>query len=197
MARFLKVDLSDVGWQEKLSREQASGMLEWAYAQQVPSELWTKVARSHDLIDQAPPRNLGEAAHWIQESLRLRKTEDKPDEDARTSVRAHTREELLTRAREFYKDVVGEQTNAGGNLGGMNALLSCSLERYPWTADSEGQATLVRLETLGLRIIGRNERSDDIVDAIRLGDMVVENAVGGPRERLVRSDRADGSLDHG
>jgi hypothetical protein len=102
------------------------------------------------------------------------------DNRSRVIIDADTREGLVEQAGAFYADVVAEHRPG---IGGLNVLISCSLERYPWEAGRRG-ATLVRPEVLGLRVKAPGERPDDVIDAIRQGELIVEATTGGPTEPI-------------
>jgi len=176
VAYFHNADLSNLSSQEEIAAEQRSRVFERYYGVIVPPELWQHVTHVHEIIDHRPPEHLGQAASWIFENLRSGEPKEQEDR-TRRDVQAATPEELLERAYDFYADVAAEQTSA---VGGINALLSCSLERYPWRDQPENHVTLLRPEALGLRIVATGERPDDIVDALRQGKLVVESVIGGP-----------------
>ena len=188
---FHRADLSDPAAQHDIAREQQSRAFEWAYVETVPTELWKDVTRTHDVFHHPPPEHLGAAAGWILDILRgLDVAEPSQDEKSRVIVEADSRVRLLDEAREFYADVVAEQEPG---IGGLNVLISCSLERYPWDGANQRHATLLRPEVLGLRVVVAGERPDDFIDAIRQGHLVVETTIGGPTEPFDRPGRVDES----
>lgn len=188
---FHQADLSDPHAQREVAREQQAGVFEWSYVQTIPADLWSAVTRTHEISNHHPPEHLGEAARWILDSLQSADLmEPSPEDKSRLIVEADTRARLLEQAGEFYADIVAEQ-RAG--IGGLNVLLSCSLERYPWDAASDQRATLLRPEVLGLRVAVAGERSDDFIDAIRQGELIVEATTGGPTEPIPRSGEDDDS----
>jgi hypothetical protein len=173
--RFHRADLSDPHAQEAIANEQQSGSLEAHYGETIPRELWREVASRFE-VEHEPPRHLGEAARWILDGL---KSQRAPEVSGpRLTVDAGTREQLLEHAAQFYKDVAAEQTPA---LGGINALLSCSLQRQAWNP-ALGRATLLHPHILGLRLVAARERPDDLIDAVRQGEVIVESVIGGPTE---------------
>jgi hypothetical protein len=187
---FHKADLSDPGSQEGIAKEQQSGFFEWHYGAVVPVELWKHLAQKYKLVDQRPPKHLGEAANWILERLRSAEGEESRAEESHRMVQAETQGKLFEQAKEFYADVVAEQTQ---NVGGINVLLSCSLERYPWQVLTGHRTTLLRPEALGLQLVANGERRDNLVDALRKGDLVMESVVGGPAKPISTPHRDDES----
>lgn len=173
--RFHRADLSDPHAQEAIANEQQSGSFEVHYGETIPRELWREVASRFE-VDHEPPRHLGEAARRILDGLESQRAPEVSE--PRLTVDAGTRERLLEHAAEFYKDVAAEQTPA---LGGVNALISCSLQRQAWDPNL-GRATLLHPHVLGLRLVAARERPDDLIDAVRLGDVIVESVIGGPEE---------------
>jgi hypothetical protein len=117
----------------------------------------------------------------------MEEAEPSQEDDSRLTVEAETRARLLEHAGEFYADVIAEQ-HIG--IGGLNVLVSCSAERYPWTPEGH-RVTLLRPEVLGLRVVAKGERPDDIVDAIRDGQLVVEGVIGGPLNRMFPDGEPD------
>ena len=188
---FHQADLSDPQMQLEIGREQQAGVFEWFYTRAIPAELWSEVAREHEILDHPTPEHLGEAARWILKPLRSVDMRQLPrDDKSRLVVKAHNRWGLFEQARHFYADVVAEQRDG---IGGLNVLISCSLERYRWDGASEQDATLLRPEVLGLRVVAIGERPDDLVDAIREGQLVIESTIGGPTEPIDRPDQLDES----
>ena len=181
MDYFRDLDLSLRTAQEEIAREQQSGIFEWHYGAVVPRELWDKVAREHEILSAKPPGNLGEAARWILEHLRAQEGPDLPKTELRRTVSASSKVALLKTARDFYADVAAQQAQG---LGGVDVLLSCSLERYPWSQEEGRHVTLLRPEALGITIVPVGGRADDLIDAIRAGKVVVEETIGGPTEAL-------------
>jgi hypothetical protein len=176
---FRNADLSDRTAQEEIAREQQSGIFESHYAAAIPQELWDKIARLHEIVGALQPQSLGEAAKWIMEYMRALEDANLPEGELRRTVPAASKAALLYNANEFYADIIRQQAHG---VGGMNVLLSCSLERYPWSQEEGGHVTLLKPETLGLRIVARGEREDDLIDALRDGELIVEQAIGGPIE---------------
>lgn len=187
---FHRVDLANPGAQEEIAREQRSGIFEWYYGTVVPAELWKNIAGKYEVVDHGPPQHLGETANWIIEKLRSTEPLGLQKELSRRIVQAETPARLFEKAREFYADIVAAQTPG---VGGVNVLLSCSLERYPWSQEDK-RATLLRPEALGLRLVGKGERRDDLIDALRQGELVVERVIGGP-ENPIHETRRDGESD--
>lgn len=188
VAHFRDADLSRHHEQQAIAREQQSGVFEWHYASSIPTTLWSEAARRFEISDHHPPENLGEAARWILDLLKLAETTDsRPDNSLRVAVQAETCAQLLEQAREFYSDLFVEQTPA---LGGVNVLLSCSLERFP-SAPNGHNGSLLRPEVLGLRVVIDGERPDDLIDAIRRDELVVEDVIGGSTEPMSANSRHD------
>jgi hypothetical protein len=186
---FREADLSDPFMQEEIAREQRSGSFEKYYAAEVPPEWWQFVTRIHEIGDYPSPRYLGEAATWIIEHVHAAYSVPKVDERLRQPVQAQTRESLFAHAQDFYVDVIAAQTSG---LGGVNVLISCSLERYAWSEMSL-RTTLLRPAVLGLRIISNGEREDDFIDAVRDQTLVVESTIGAPQDRMRDTDSTDAS----
>ena len=170
--RFRHADLSDPASLKVIAAEQQANALEWAYGKEIPTRLWTLVTEQYQLVDQPAPKHLGEAANWILD--RLRKDEER--RSGRQSIYADSQERLLSLAKEFYADVVAQET---AGVGGFNALVSCSLERYPWDGPKGGYVTLLNPDVLGLRVVAAGERPDDLIDALRRGELVADRVVGG------------------
>ena len=187
---FHHVDLSDPRAQQEIAHEQQGRVFERFYAATIPADLWREVTGDYELFAHRPPEHLGEAARWILEPPPSVDMPEQRDDKSRLAVEASTRSRLLEQAADFYADVVAEQRTG---IGGLNVLLSCSLERYPWDGASQQRSTLLRPEVLGLRVAVGGERPDDFVDAIRQGDLVVESTIGGPTEPIHRPDHADES----
>lgn len=188
---FHRADLSDASSQEEIAREQQSRIFEWYYSAVVPAELWNKLAQKYEVVDHRPPQHLGEAAKWILDGLSGAEPIEPRGELSRRIIQAETQARLFEQANEFYADVVAEQAPG---VGGINVLLSCSLERHPWKGGQEDHhATLLRPEAFGLRLVAKGERRDDLIDALRQGDLVVESVVGGPRNPVSGSGRSDES----
>jgi len=168
VGQFREADLSVPKCQEEIAREQKAGAFEWSCSVRVPLELWQEVSHTRRVLDQPPPRYLGEAADWIRQRFEAL---------SRPTIQATTREELLQEAETFYAEVAAEQTSA---VGGVAALLSCSLERSRWRQGIEGRVTLLSAEALGLKVVKKGERPEDLIDALRQGELVVEGVIGGP-----------------
>jgi hypothetical protein len=188
---FRDLDLSAVAAQTEIARAQQSGNLEWSYGGAIPRELWSDAIERFDLPIEAPPRHLGELAGRILDALRdlerssvephMEETSSSPDIDGdRLRFSATTRGELEAKASAFYEAVVAEQHASEGVVGGLNLLISCSLERYPWHGEANTPVVLIAPELLGLRITAKGSRPDDLIDAVRDGDVDVVFATGGP-----------------
>jgi hypothetical protein len=172
LQHFRKADLADERVQEEIAREQLSGAFEWSSRASVPPELWDKVVQYFELPMHPGPRNLHEAAIWILEPPKQAETHREVEDDRRT-VRARNPEELLIAAQEYYADIA-QATNE--ELGGVNVLLSSSLERRRRGGRYEepDQVTLLSAATLGFRFVEMGEREDDFIDALREGVLHVQ-----------------------
>jgi len=182
-----KMDLSDPAAQRELAYLQVSGPFEWFFGETLPEDLVRSVAREFDLAEIPFPLTVGEAGRWLRRVAEGREgppqpEQTEPDDPARRHVHSQTREELRTAADDFYREILKEDFDEVVKIGGVNALLSMSLERNTWKGRPESDATLLSPEILGLRVLPAGTRADDLIDAIRAGDVVVENMIGEPRE---------------
>ena len=176
LAYFHTADFSDQHAQAEIAHEQSAGAFESDYSEKVPIELWKSITREYGAFDQSPFANLGSAARWLTEYLA--RDGDGPFDwkGHRVAFVAQSQEEVLRRSIKLYAEILGGEVDG---LGGINVLISCSLERYRWTPRSR-EVTLLDPEIMGLRIVSRDERPDDIVDALRQGTMIINGVVGGP-----------------
>ena len=180
VAYFRNVDLADRQAQREIAREQRSRLFEWACSRIVPATLWYDASRAlQRSVERRPPENLGEAASWILE-VTSRASHDPvtAEYNTGTSIGEEQRADLFHRACSFYDDLLQQQEQF---VGGINAAISCSTERY-WRSESVGQVKLLTLEELKMRIVEPMEREDDLLDAIRSGDVKIESTTGEPRE---------------
>jgi hypothetical protein len=179
---FRKADLSDRRFQQEIAEKQRSGIFDWFYSTAIPAALWEEVSRRFGIAEYPSPQNLGQAARWILERLASSESPSSAVEDGRQSFSAKTKADFLMNARAFYADVAAEGNT---EVGGIHVLLSCSLERYSWQPQEHeaSMATLLSAQTLGLRLIKRDEREDDFIDAIRQGAFVVE-MIGCPSDPM-------------
>lgn len=184
VASIQKMDLSDLARQREVAELQVFGAFERFFGEMIPDDLWRRVADEYELVDVAIPRMLGEAGRWLLRIVELRQQpREKPDAEdpARRPVHTRTRDELRAAADGFYREILKEDFNEVAKVGGVNALLSMSLERNTWKERPESDATLLSPEILGLRVLPAGARSDDLIDAIRAGDVVVQDMIGEPR----------------
>jgi hypothetical protein len=135
VARFHESDLSDVGVQLVIAREQIAGAMEWACGMTVPDQI--------PGFERVQPC-LGDIARKL-EMLARRSHEEERRGEGRTVVRYSSREDLLATTRQVYAAVTGRDVQGGG---GLSFLLSCSLERA--SPESEGQVILLSPEILGV-----------------------------------------------
>lgn len=181
------MDLADPAAQAEMAYLQVSGPFEWFFGEQIPDDLLRRVAREFELDDVAFPPTVGEAGRWLRRIVEGRvgppePEKPEPDDPARRPVHSETRDELRAAANGYYREMLKEDFDEVARVGGVNALLSMSLERNTWRGRPESDATLLSPEILGLRVLPPGSRPDDLIDAIRAGDVVVENVVGEPRE---------------
>lgn len=173
------LDLSDARAQEAVARAQRSGALEWAYVTPLPAgwlrelappglgELADRLSEAHD--------TLGTLAGWVVDTVGQR-AESEPE--LRRAIRPASRAALLAAATQFYGSVLPPATPA---LGGASALLSCSLERTPLHESEPVQ--LLHPDVLGLHVVEPHEREDDLIDAVRDGELAILDVEGEPEAK--------------
>ena len=184
--KFVESNLHDMDVQRLLANEQIGGQFEWAYQQRVSEQQWYQLAHRLE-IDAQYPRSLGEAGKYLQSSLQSEEESGEADREIRLRVRVTTREELLTKADQFYKNVATEEEIG---IGGKNALLSCSLERTPFSQSARNiqTVTLLHVEALGLYRIHESAQPDDLLEQVRSGALSIKTVVGQPHEHSFHHD---------
>ena len=180
VAYFTDVDLTDLQVQREIALEQQSRLFEWAYSRVVPATLWYDASRKLQCsVDRRPPENLGQAASWILEVTSLSQQDPATvASDKDTASGGERRADLLDRARGFYRELAQLQEYP---VGGINAAISCSIERYE-RSRAGGTVRLVTLQELKMRIVEPMERENDFLDALRSGDVKIESTIGEPGE---------------
>jgi len=187
VASVEKMDFSDPAAQRELAYLQISGPFEWFFGESIPDDLLQHVAREHHLVDVPLPRTLGEVGRLLRRIVEGREQPveaepAEPEDPARRPVHSQTRDQLRDAATDYYREILKEDFDEVAKVGGINALLSMSLERNAWKGHPESDATLLSPEILGLRVLPAGTRPDDLIDAIRAGEVVVHDVIGGPRE---------------
>ena len=181
------MDLSDPGAQREIAYLQVSGPFEWFFGEPIPEDLVRRVAAEYELVDIAFPPTIGEAGRWLRRVAEGREGPPEPEkaeaaDPARRPVHSQTRDELRAAADGFYREILKEDFDEVAKVGGVNALLSMSLERNTWKGRPESDATLLSPQIMGLRVLPPGARPDALIDAIRAGEVVVKDMVGEPRE---------------
>jgi hypothetical protein len=108
-------------------------------------------------------------------------------------VRVRDRDQLLELAKEFYSDLARDE---GSDIGGQNLLLSCSLERMPLLGSEHLEAAEVTSpcpEVLGMGSVKPGTRPNELIDAVRIGRLKMEEMVGEPSE-LAKTSPVNGGL---
>jgi hypothetical protein len=105
-----------------------------------------------------------------------------PSHEFQKRVRFSTPEHLRAEADAFYADLKREE---GTGIGGANVLLSCALERTAIRVDGTTfveEVVLRRPEALGFRKVGPEQPPGAILNQLRNGTLVLEQAIGGPSQ---------------
>ena len=142
-----KSDMSDPSVARDIARQQLSGSFEWSYGEMMPP------CFLHDFPDEAMP--LFEVARLI-----MREVEHVQEMSDRYGP-------LSARARVAYAEY---DTPAQGGVGGVELLLSCSIE----LDSGENNVRLLTPEQLGFRVVPRDDEGGDLVNRLRAGQLHIE-----------------------
>lgn len=149
----------------ELARLQLSGIFEYFYGEIVPVRLFSGFLRERH----AEPLSLSAAAREILSLLEPEsERREEPAQGGRKVVRFETQQQLVHAAHEFYRPFSAE---AQDGLGGVELLLSCSLER---SGHDRGEVTLLAPDVLGFEIVTHNSRENDLLDHLRSGTLRID-----------------------
>lgn len=180
VSTFLNSDLASIEVQAEVAKTQICGTFEWFYHEIIPASL---LARFAEGLQIQQPTHLFEVARHIQqlheriaESLAPHDESTHPSEDSGRGTPVHfsSRSELQLLARRHYANYIREE-HVG--IGGVNFLLSSSLERTADRAGDSGEITLLTPEYLGFHVDPISE-SDDLLSRLKAGEIRIESLEG-------------------
>ena len=172
VAQFSDSDLRRRDVQTALAQTQISGIFEWFYGEEIPTELFDPYL---EILPLDPPRRLNIAARYILDLPKM-EPENIPESEMvkhGKTVRFHGRDELLEQARIYYANYINEE-QAG--IGGASFLLSCSLERTEGGFLSSGEVVLITPEFLGFKV--DTSEPDHFLNQVRTGRIHIEKVEG-------------------
>ena len=180
VSTFLNSDLGTIEAQAEVAKTQVCGTFEWFYHEIIPAPLWARFAEG---LQVQQPTHLFEAARHIQQlHERIAAIQPPPEESTHhpeestrgTAVRFSSRSELQLLARRHYANYIREE-HVG--IGGVNFLLSSSMERTTDRAGDSGEITLLTPEYLGFQV-DPTSQSDDLLSRLRAGEIRIESLEG-------------------